>query len=142
MCLGQHESRGDNTLRSPVAHQAGIATPANRVLWALADHQGSVRQLADNARAERNRLTYDAFGKITSETASSVNFLYGFTGLLRDEATGFSGTQTRWYDPTTARWTSEDWIGFSGGDANLTRYVGNSPTLYVDPSGELWGLGA
>lgn len=26
-------------------------------------------------------------------------------------------------------------IGFRGGDSNLTRYVGNSPTNYIDPSG-------
>ncbi len=30
----------------------------------------------------------------------------------------------------------EDWIGFKGGDANLTRYVGNAPTLFIDPAGE------
>ena len=30
---------------------------------------------------------------------------------------------------------SQDPIGFAAGDANLYRYVGNEPTLYVDPSG-------
>ena len=30
---------------------------------------------------------------------------------------------------------SEDPIGFAAGDANLYRYVGNSPTNFVDPSG-------
>ena len=39
------------------------------------------------------------------------------------------------YDPTIGRWFSEDPIGFEGGDANLYRYVGNMPTMYVDPSG-------
>ncbi|CBN53847.1 hypothetical protein OSCI_300001 [Kamptonema sp. PCC 6506] len=34
------------------------------------------------------------------------------------------------------RFISEDTIGFGGGDANLYRYVGNSPTNYTDPSGE------
>ena len=30
---------------------------------------------------------------------------------------------------------SEDPSGFAGGDANLYRYAGNSPVMYVDPSG-------
>lgn len=39
------------------------------------------------------------------------------------------------YDPTIGRWISEDPIGFAGGDPNLYRYVGNSPTLATDPTG-------
>lgn len=40
------------------------------------------------------------------------------------------------YDPTIGRWTTEDPIGFAGGDANLERYVGNDPTNATDPTGE------
>ena len=39
------------------------------------------------------------------------------------------------YDPTVARWTAEDPVGFDAGDPNLYRYVGNSPANYVDPFG-------
>ena len=39
------------------------------------------------------------------------------------------------YDPSVGRFLSEDPIGFAGGDANLYRYVGNSPTNFTDPSG-------
>jgi hypothetical protein len=39
------------------------------------------------------------------------------------------------YDPIIGRWTTEDPIEFEGGDANLYRYVGNSPTNRSDPSG-------
>jgi hypothetical protein len=39
------------------------------------------------------------------------------------------------YDPTIGRWLSEDPIGFEAGDANLYRYVGNGPAIYVDPTG-------
>lgn len=38
------------------------------------------------------------------------------------------------YDPTIGRWLSEDPIGLAV-DANPNRYVGNSPTNWVDPSG-------
>jgi len=41
----------------------------------------------------------------------------------------------RWYNPRLGKLISQDPIGFAGGDANLYRYVGNSPTIYVDPFG-------
>lgn len=39
------------------------------------------------------------------------------------------------YDPRVGRFLSEDPIGFGAGDANLYRYVFNSPTNATDPSG-------
>jgi hypothetical protein len=39
------------------------------------------------------------------------------------------------YDPSVGRWLEQDPIGFSAGDMNLYRYVGNSPTNATDPSG-------
>jgi hypothetical protein len=39
------------------------------------------------------------------------------------------------FDPTVGRFLSEDPLGFAAGDANLTRYVGNSPTNFTDPTG-------
>jgi hypothetical protein len=39
------------------------------------------------------------------------------------------------YDPTVGRWTTEDPIEFEGGDTDLYRYVGNSPTDGIDPMG-------
>jgi hypothetical protein len=40
------------------------------------------------------------------------------------------------YNPTTGRWLSRDPIGFEAKDANLYRYVLNSPVNKVDPSGK------
>lgn len=39
------------------------------------------------------------------------------------------------YDPSVGRFVSQDPIGFDAGDSNLYRYVDNSPTNAVDPSG-------
>src|SRR2546421_515233 len=39
------------------------------------------------------------------------------------------------YDPKTGRWISQDPLGFTAGDTNLYRYVGNSPTNATDPRG-------
>lgn len=40
----------------------------------------------------------------------------------------------RWYDPTLQRFISRDPIGLRGG-RNLYSYVGNNPSVFVDPSG-------
>ena len=50
-------------------------------------------------------------------------------------AENFGIIQNRWYDSTVGRWLSQDPSGFVAGDANLYRYVGNSPTSATDPSG-------
>lgn len=64
-----------------------------------------------------------------------VDEAFEYTGRWFDSATGLQNNQNRWYSPSLGRWVSEDPIGFSGGDANLYRYVGNQPTEFVDPNG-------
>jgi RHS repeat-associated protein len=73
---------------------------------------------------------------ITSETLGPPNSpRVRFTGQLLDYQAGLNYHHHRWYDPAAGRWISEDPIGFASGDTNLNRYVANSPTIYVDPSG-------
>ncbi len=43
--------------------------------------------------------------------------------------------RARTYDPNSGRFLQEDPIGFSAGDLNVYRYVGNNPLNYTDPSG-------
>ena len=49
----------------------------------------------------------------------------------------YSLGRARYYSPTFGRFISEDPIGFAGDDSNLYRYVWNSPTDFIDPSGEV-----
>ncbi len=110
------------------------------VLWPLVDHQGTVRDLAfyDEADGETtiaNHVAYNAFGRKTSETNAAVDCVFAYTGRLLDDDTGLQNHLHRWYDPETAKWLSEDPIGFEAGDANLSRWVGNGGTTGVDPDG-------
>jgi RHS repeat-associated protein len=118
------------------------------VLWALTDILGSVRDVVDANSDHRIYRRFDAFGRIVDEThfdASGdivaagqpgyVNVAFAFTGRWYDKTTGLQNNHNRWYDPKTGRWLSEDPIGFEAGDANLYRYVGNSPTNGMDPTG-------
>jgi len=109
-------------------------------LWPLADHLGTIRDIADYdggtpAFAITNHRVYDSFGRLESETNSAVDLLFGFTGKQFDEDTGLNYYLNRWYDSRTGKWLSEDPAGFAAGDANLARYVANAPTMYVDPLG-------
>ncbi len=79
-----------------------------------------------------------AYGYITSETNPGVDVRYGFTGRDFDKETGLGFYRTRYYDFVTGTFLSVDRLGFEAGDVNLYRYVGNSPTIYVDPSGMFW----
>jgi RHS repeat-associated protein len=105
------------------------------VLWALTDNLGSVRMLLDNNGNVVNNITYDAFGNITLETHPDVNFRFGYTGRELDAETGLYNYRSRYYDPELGEFVSEDTIGFAGGDANLSRYVGNNPLNRIDPFG-------
>jgi len=125
------------------------------VRWPLADHLGTVRDLAvfddngtpDDTSDDLTRIPtgchfrYDAFGSsLGDDTPAAVDFLFAFlfafTGRPFDADTGLQWNLHRWYDAATGRWLSEDPLGFSAGDANLYCYVGNQATVLVDPTGE------
>lgn len=40
------------------------------------------------------------------------------------------------YNPSSGRFVSEDPIGFQSSDTNLYRMVSNTPTVFVDPTGQ------
>ncbi|WP_186376321.1 RHS repeat-associated core domain-containing protein, partial [Hyella patelloides] len=134
------DGEGNQTER--FLHGAGIDqvlaqenASGDEVLWALTDNQGSVKLVTDNDGNIVNQITYDAFGNITLETDSSVSFRFSYTGRELDEETGLYYYRSRPYDPVNGVFIQEDTIGFAGGDTNLSRYVGNSPTNYTDPFG-------
>jgi len=82
-----------------------------------------------------NKYSYDAFGKVLSQTETITNpFKYvGAMGVM-DEGNGLFYMRARYYDPSTGRFISKDPIGWAGG-LNLYGYVGGNPVNFVDPSG-------
>ena len=119
-----------------------LTSPGN-VVWTLTDNEGTVRDLATyNAQTGvttvANHRVYDSFGNLTSQTNAAMDCIFGFAGLAFDKASGTNVTPTRRYDPATGRWDSPDSDGFSGGDTNLYRYCGNSPTNADGPGGKDW----
>ena len=93
------------------------------------DALGSTRALTDVSEAVQERYNYTAFGTLLGSPTLLTPFLWGgMVGYYWDAALATQYIRARHYQPTIARWISLDPIGFAGGDANLFRYVGNSPT--------------
>jgi RHS repeat-associated protein len=101
----------------------------------LGDHLNTIRDVVDTSGNIVNHLTIDSFGRRTAETNGNIEVMIGLSGRLYDEDTRLQNHVNRWYSVDTGRWLSEDPIGFGGADANLNRYVGNSPTNSSDPTG-------
>jgi RHS repeat-associated protein len=101
------------------------------------DPQGNVCQRLNSAAAVTSTDVYDAFGK--GYRSPSVNDVYGFGGQWGyyhdyDTPLGLHLLSHRYLDTQTGRFLTRDPIGYAGG-GNLYRFVGNSPTLFADPSG-------
>jgi RHS repeat-associated protein len=103
--------------------------------WYLTDQVGSVVAIASTS-AVLDQITYDPFGNIVTQTDSAEADRFMFAGMEFDSNTGLYYDHARYYDAAIGRFVSQDQKGFAAGDANLYRYVGNEPTLSLDPSGE------
>ena len=104
--------------------------------WYLADRLGSVRQIVGASGAVLDEITYDSFGGILSETNPAQGDRFKFTCREYSPELGIYYYRARWYDPGSGRFISQDPIGFSAGDVNLYRYVGNGPGDSTDPEGK------
>ncbi len=124
-------------LHGPAVDQILAQESANGdVQWMLTDHLGTVRDLVNNNGAVVNHIKYDSYGNVISESNPAVKTRYKYTGREFDAETEMQYNRARYYDAAIGRFLSEDPIGFAGGDANLYRYVGNSPISYRDPLGQ------
>jgi RHS repeat-associated protein len=101
--------------------------------YVAADHLGTVRHVIKQGVGTFHR-EYTAFGEIRNDGFPS-NVAFAFTGAMFDAETGLQYQRARYFDPAAGRWISEDPIGFSAGDGNLSRYVGNATAVATDPSG-------
>ena len=66
---------------------------------------------------------------------SNYDWQYLHQGLRLDMATGDYENRARVYDPVLGRFMQVDPLLYKAKDVNLYRYVNNTPTSLVDPSG-------
>ena len=105
---------------------------SDRQQWYLADQQGSLRDQLRASDTSTTHVDFTAFGDVVSAQADAR---YMFTGRPYDSRFRHHFFRARYYDPQTGRFSSSDPIGMEAGDANLYRFLFNSPQNGVDPFG-------
>ncbi|WP_415812060.1 RHS repeat domain-containing protein [Litorimonas haliclonae] len=133
---GQPEKRTDYVKLNGMA----IARVENKTtpIYSFSDHLGSpVAVWKQGGSIERER--YMPFG-IAMDNPASLKDQAGFTGHIKDSATGLNYMQARSYDPVLGRFLSIDPVTFLDTEEpdyfNRYSYTANDPINYFDPNGE------
>ncbi|TWU48737.1 tRNA(Glu)-specific nuclease WapA precursor [Rubripirellula tenax] len=123
-------------LHGPAIDQVFAQETGNsEVNWLLADHLGTIRDVADTNGEIVNHIRYDSFGNVASQSDETKSTRYGFTGREIDDDIDLYYYRNRFYDAQAGVFISEDPIRFSSGDSNLSRYVANRVLTAIDPFG-------
>ncbi|MCE5264363.1 MAG: right-handed parallel beta-helix repeat-containing protein [Deltaproteobacteria bacterium] len=136
--VGEYDNAGNLTAR--YTHGIGLVSRAGTggTDYYTFDPMGNASEISGPAGTLRNRYAYRPFGEaILSQQAVANPFRFmGELGVMAAPA-GLTYVRARHYDAQVGRFTAMDPFGFLGGDVNLYRYAGNSPTDGSDPTG-LW----
>jgi RHS repeat-associated protein len=117
-----------------VDHPHAVRVGTGAVYYYATDGRaGHVTALVDQRGAVVNQYEYTPFGERVT-AVEQVMQPFRFTGRELDRETGLYYYRARYYDPTLARFISEDPIGLAGG-VNQYAYVGSDPVNRIDPSG-------
>ena len=98
------------------------------------DPLGSVVDLTDALGTVRVSYKLDPWGRIRERQGETVNRMV-FTGQEHDEQTGLVYFGARYYDPDTARFTTQDpYLGDPGTPPSLHRYLYaySNPLVFID----------
>jgi RHS repeat-associated protein len=101
------------------------------------DHLGSASSGTDVNGLISWTEQYTPFGETILNPAANDN-LDGYTGHIKDQATGLNYMQARYYDPALGRFLSIDPVGFTPDQPFMFwryTYVGNDPINSWDPFG-------
>ena len=105
------------------------------------DHLGSSNIMTDETGSKVSQTEYQPYGQVSEQIGADVT-PYKFTGKELD-TTGLYYYGARYYDPEIGRFITADTIVQSPYDPqtlNRYTYCRNNPLIYIDPSGNIFGL--
>jgi len=130
----------NNAIDARFAHALSETTPeyfvrGGTMYRVVADHLGSPRLIIDATSGQIvQRIDYDAFGRVTSDTNPGFQ-PFGFGGGLYDPDTGLVRFGARDYAAELGRWTTKDPMGQPTFSENRYAYALNDPVNFVDRLG-------
>jgi len=116
-----------------------VGAPAPKAGYYFYNGHGDVVAVKDSSGNTLNTYEYDIWGNLTSKTEAMPQ-PFRYAGEPQDEESGLIYLRARYYDPTVARFITED--SYQGQidnplSLNLYTYVENNPLTRWDPSGHL-----
>jgi RHS repeat-associated protein len=117
--------------------QGNDPAPAQSIRYQFGNHLGSVSLELDDQAQIISYEEYTPYGSTSFQAGHSqteVPKRYRYTGMERDEESGFYYHGARYYAPWLGRWASCDRNGTVDGP-NLYSYVGGNPQMFTDPTG-------
>ncbi|MCM1546381.1 MAG: RHS repeat-associated core domain-containing protein [Clostridiales bacterium] len=122
---------------------------SNALYFYRKDVQGNVIAILDASGTVKatyaydawgNFKVYDANGNVNNETAFIGNVNpFRYRGYYYDRNIKLYYLQTRYYDPETGRFISQDSVEYADPETinglNLYAYCGNNPVMNIDPTG-------
>ena len=114
-----------------------IATAGTDELYYQYNNHGDVISVLDQAGEVKNEYDYDAFGNAITEK-ETVSNPYRYAGYYQDSESGLYYLQSRYYNPRTARFLTEDTASGKYTDPlslNKYTYCHNQPVTGYDPDG-------
>jgi RHS repeat-associated protein len=116
------------------AHVDGTSPATGSYRYCFHDHIESVRRVRNDDKSSFAELEYDPYGAQYASSGSASSVSRRYATLEWDVASGAYFAPYRYFRPSVARWTSRDPLGMVDGP-NLYGYVGQRPTMGVDPLG-------
>ena len=110
------------------------------------DALGNIVAIIDESGKVVIKYTYDAWGKCNidfDKTGFGLGWLnpFRYRGYFYDADLGLYYLKSRYYDPKTGRFISQDSVEYIDPETinglNLYAYCGNNPVMYVDPNGNI-----
>lgn len=100
----------------------------------VSDHLGTPLAMFNKQGEKVWSMELDIYGQVSSMDGRARHCPFRYPGQYEDEETGLYYNRSRYYDPQSGQYASQDPIGLLGYNPNIYGYVKN-PITWIDPLG-------